>query len=112
MQTAVLRSPLSICVMEDAESGKGYIGCYDGGAFGLPVTSENKDAALLFLAYIGQDSVQPDWAVAAPRITNAATYDDPEVIAMDKKLTATTRWSRMTGICLQVLRLSVPRSGA
>ena len=38
---------------------KGYIGYYDGGAFGLPVTSKNKEAALLFLQYIGQDSVQP-----------------------------------------------------
>lgn len=79
-------------VMEDAESGKGYIGCYNGGAFGLPATFENKDAS--------------------PRITNTATYDDPEVIAMDQELTATTRCSRTTGICLQALRLSAPRSDA
>jgi multiple sugar transport system substrate-binding protein len=78
--------PLSKGVMEDAESGKGYVGYYDGGAFGLPVTSKNKEASLLFLQYIGQDSVQPDWAVAAPRITNTATYDDPKVLEMDKKL--------------------------
>ena len=78
--------PVSPGVMEDAEAGKGYIGYYDGGAFGLPVTSKNKKAALLFLQYIGQDSVQGDWAVAAPRITNKATYDDPKVVEMDKKL--------------------------
>jgi multiple sugar transport system substrate-binding protein len=78
--------PVEPGVMEDAEAGKGYIGYYDGGAFGLPVTSKNKEAALLFLQYIGQDSVQADWAVAAPRITNTATYDDPKVIEMDKKL--------------------------
>ena len=78
--------PLEPGVLEDAESGKGYIGYYDGGAFGLPVTSKNKEAALLFLQFIGQDSVQGDWAVAAPRITNTATYDDPKVIEMDKKL--------------------------
>ena len=64
-------------VLEDVEAGNGYIGYYDGGAFGMPVTSKNKEAALLFLQYIGQDSVQPGWAVAAPRITNTATYDDP-----------------------------------
>ena len=52
----------------------------------VPVTSKNQEAALLFLQYIGQDSVQADWAVAAPRITNTATYDDPEVVAMDAKL--------------------------
>ena len=78
--------PLAPGVLEEAEAGKGYIGYYDGGAFGLPVTSKNKEAALLFLQYIGQDSVQGDWAVAAPRITNTSTYDDPKVIEMDKKL--------------------------
>ena len=37
------------------KSGKGYIGYYDGGAFGLPVTSKNKEASLLFLEYIGAE---------------------------------------------------------
>jgi multiple sugar transport system substrate-binding protein len=78
--------PLSQGVMADAESGKGYIGYYDGGAFGVPVTSKNKEAAVLFLQYIGQDEVQPKWAVAAPRITNKATYDSPEVKEMNGKL--------------------------
>ncbi len=78
--------PLSDGVMADAEAGKGYIGYYDGGAFGLPVSSKNQEAALLFLEFIGQNEVQPDWAVAAPRITNTATYDDPKVVEMDKKL--------------------------
>lgn len=78
--------PLEPGVLEDAESGKGYIGYYDGGAFGLPVTSKNKEAALLFLQYMGQNDVQPDWAVAAPRITNTATFDDPKVKEMDGKL--------------------------
>lgn len=72
--------------MADAESGKGYIGYYDGGAFGVPVSSKNADAALLFLEFIGQNEVQADWAVAAPRITKTATYADPKVIAMDKTL--------------------------
>lgn len=78
--------PVSDGVMADAESGKGYIGYYDGGAFGLPVTSKNKEAALLFLEYIGQDSLQAPWAVAGSRITNTATYDDPAVKELDKKL--------------------------
>ena len=30
--------------------------------------------------------MQPDWAIAAPRITNTSTYDDPEVKAMDAKV--------------------------
>ncbi len=78
--------PLSPGVLEDAESGKGYIGYYDGGAFGLPVTSKNKEASLLFLEYIAQNDVQADWAVAGSRITNTATYDDPKVQDLDKKL--------------------------
>ena len=71
--------------MADAEAGKGYIGYYDGGAFGIPVTSKNKEAALLLLQYIGQDSVQADWAVAGSRIANTSTYDDPKVKEMDAK---------------------------
>ncbi|EYD75997.1 N-Acetyl-D-glucosamine ABC transport system, sugar-binding protein [Rubellimicrobium mesophilum DSM 19309] len=78
--------PVEPGVMEAAESGNGYIGYYDGGAFGVPVTSKNQEAALLFLEYIGQNSVQADWAVAAPRITNTATYDDAKVQEMDASL--------------------------
>jgi len=78
--------PLEPGILEEAEAGKGYIGYYDGGAFGIPVTSKNKEAALLFLQYIGQDSVQGPWAVAGSRITNTATYDDPAVQELDKKL--------------------------
>lgn len=78
--------PTEPAVLAEVKAGKGYLGYYDGGAFGLPVTSKNKEASLLFLQFIGQDSVQPDWAVAAPRITNTATYDDPKIIDMDKKL--------------------------
>ena len=78
--------PVEPGVMEDAESGKGYIGYYDGGAFGIPITSKNQEASLLFLQYIGQDSVQGPWAVAGSRITNTATYDDPAVQDLDKKL--------------------------
>ena len=57
-KVGVALPPVEPGVMEDAEAGKGYIGYYDGGAFGIPVTSKNKEAALLFLQYIGQDSVQ------------------------------------------------------
>jgi len=85
-KVGVALPPVEPGVIEDAETGKGYIGYYDGGAFGLPVTSKNKEATLLFLQYIGQDSVQSEWAVAAPRITNTSTYNDPKVADMDKKL--------------------------
>ena len=78
--------PLAEGVLEDAESGEGYIGYYDGGAFGLPVTSKNQDAALLFLQFMALPEVQEQWAVAAPRITLTSTYDAPEVQALDAEL--------------------------
>ncbi len=84
-KVGVALPPLEPGVLEAAESGKGYIGYYDGGAFGIPHSSKNKDAALLFLEYIAQPSVQADWAVAGSRITHQATYDDPKVIAQDAK---------------------------
>ena len=72
-------------VMADAEAGKGYIGYYDGGAFGIPHSSKNKEAALLWLQYIGGPDVQADWAVAGSRIVHQKTYDDPKIKAQDAK---------------------------
>ena len=77
--------PMNDGVMADAEAGKGYIGYYDGGAFGIPYSSKRKDAALLWLEYIGQPSVQADWALAGSRVVHQATYDDPKVLAQDAK---------------------------
>ena len=78
--------PLAEGVMEAAEKGEGYIGYYDGGAFGLPTTSKNQDAALLFLQFMALPEVQEEWAVAAPRITLTSTYDAPKVKALDEEL--------------------------
>jgi multiple sugar transport system substrate-binding protein len=72
-------------VMDDAKSGKGYIGYYDGGAFGLPISSKNPKCALLWMQFIGQESVQADWAVAGSRIVMNSTYDDPKVKEVDAK---------------------------
>lgn len=75
--------PLGEGVLEEAQAGEGYIGYYDGGAFGIPHSSNNKEAALLFLQFIGQESVQPEWAVAGGRIVMESTYDDPLVVEAD-----------------------------
>ncbi len=85
-KVGVALPPLEDGIEAGVEAGKGYIGYYDGGAFGIPQSSKNKEAAMLFLEFIGQNEVQPDWAVAAPRVTNKATYDDPKVQEMDAKL--------------------------
>jgi len=85
-KVGVALPPVEPGVMDQAASGAGYIGYYDGGAFGIPHSSKNKKAALLWLQYIGQESVQADWALAGSRITHKATYDDPKVQAQDKKV--------------------------
>jgi multiple sugar transport system substrate-binding protein len=77
--------PVSEGVMEAAADGSGYIGYYDGGSFGLPVSSKNQQCTLLWLQYIGQESVQADWAVAGSRIVMESTYDDPKVQEVDAK---------------------------
>lgn len=78
--------PTAEGVIDDAKAGKGYIGYYDGGAFGIPHSSKNKEAALLWLQYIGQESVQADWAVAGARVVMNSTFDDPKVLEQDKKV--------------------------
>ncbi len=84
-KVGVTLPPTAEGVMEAAAAGEGYIGYYDGGAFGIPHSSKNQEAALLWLQYIGQPSVQADWAVAGSRVVHQATYDDPKVQAQDAK---------------------------
>ena len=78
--------PLSDGVMDQAEAGEGYIGYYDGGAFGLPVTSKNQDASLLFLQFMALPEVQEEWAIAGSRITLDSTYDAPKVQEVNEEL--------------------------
>ncbi len=85
-KVGVALPPTAEGVIADAEAGKGYIGYYDGGAFGIPHSSKNKEATLLFLQFIGQESVQPDWALAGGRIVMNSTFDDPKIIARDKEV--------------------------
>lgn len=75
--------PTAEGVMEEAEAGEGYIGYYDGGAFGIPHSSNNIEATLLWLQFIGQPSVQPEWAAAGSRIVHQATFSDPLIAELD-----------------------------
>jgi multiple sugar transport system substrate-binding protein len=77
--------PLSDGVLDAAKAGKGYVGYYDGGAFGIPVTSKNQEATMLWLQYIGLPEVQADWALAGSRITHNATFDDPKITDSNTK---------------------------
>jgi multiple sugar transport system substrate-binding protein len=72
-------------VLEDSKSGKGYLGYYDGGAFGVPATSNNINCSILFQQYHGQESVQAKWAAAGGRVVMESTYSDPIVQEIDEK---------------------------
>jgi multiple sugar transport system substrate-binding protein len=78
--------PLAEGVLDQAGAGEGYIGYYDGGAFGLPITSQNQEAAMLWLQFVGLPEVQADWAVAAARVTHTATFSDPKIIEANAKV--------------------------
>jgi multiple sugar transport system substrate-binding protein len=78
--------PTAPGVMEEAAAGEGYIGYYDGGAFGIPHSSNNKEATLLWLQYIGQPAVQAQWATQGARIVHTATFDDALVKAQDARV--------------------------
>ena len=78
--------PLAPGILEDAKGGSGYIGYYDGGAFGIPHSSNNKKAALLWLQYIGQPSVQTEWTLATGRVVHKATLEIPAVVEMDRRI--------------------------
>jgi len=75
--------PTAEGVMEEIEGGEGYLGYYDGGAFGMPHSSNNKEATLLWLQFIAQESVQAEWAVAGSRVVMDSTFADPLVMEFD-----------------------------
>ena len=82
-KVAVALPPLHDGVLQEAEKGKGYIGYYDGGAFGISKSSKQKEAALLWLQFIGQPSVQAEWTIKSVGVTHSATLNDPAVKAQD-----------------------------
>lgn len=82
----VAMPPMNEGVMAAAEAGEGYIGYYDGGAFGMSYSSNNQEATLLWLQFTGLEEVQPQWAIAGSRIVMESTYDDPMIKEIDAKI--------------------------
>ena len=72
--------------MEDAKSGKGYIGYYDGGALGIPHSSKNKEAAWLFAQWVARKEWQGEFAKLGTRVVRKSTFDDPIVKDLDPKM--------------------------
>jgi len=85
-KVGVALPPTTVGVIEDALTGKGYLGYYDGGAFGIPYSSKNKKAALLWLQYLGQPAIQPEWAINSSRVVHLSTFDNPVVREQNKRL--------------------------
>jgi multiple sugar transport system substrate-binding protein len=85
-KVGVALPPTAPGVIEDATTGAGYLGYYDGAAFGIPTGSTNQQATLLWLQYLGQPAVQAAWAVNSGRVVHLSTFDDPLVQAQNVKL--------------------------
>jgi len=85
-KTGAALPPLEPGVLDDVVRGEGYIGYYDGGAYGIPVGSKNKEAAALWLQFYSSPLVQTDWAIAAGRVTHQATFSDPALMKLDEGL--------------------------
>jgi len=73
-------------VMDDINAGKGYLGYYDGGAFGIPVSSKNPEAAMLFLQFVARKEWAPEFAVLAARVVRKSTFDSDLIKDMDPKV--------------------------
>ena len=78
--------PTAPGVMDEAKAAKGYIGYYNGGALGIPVSSKNKEAAFLWLQWMARKDFQGDFAAAASRIVRKSTFEDPKVLELDPKV--------------------------
>jgi multiple sugar transport system substrate-binding protein len=85
-QVGVALPPTEAGVIEEVMMGQGYLGYYDGSAFSIPQASPNKEAALLWLQYLGRPAIQPEWAATSSRVVHLSTFDDPLVRSQDKKL--------------------------
>ena len=83
-KVGVMQPPTGPGVLTQAASGNGYIGYFDGGAYGIPHSSKNKEATLLWLQFVAQSEVQADWAAAGGRITHYSTFNDPKIKEMDQ----------------------------
>lgn len=85
-KVGVALPPTAPGVMEDATVGTGYLGYYDGAAFGIPISSQNQEAALLWLQYLTQPGIQAEWAIESGRVVHLSTFDDPRVRDQDRLL--------------------------
>ena len=85
-KVGVALPPTAPGVMEDAAVGTGYLGYYDGAAFGIPASSQNRQAALLWLQYLAQPALQAEWAIESGRVVHLSTFDEQQVRQQDQRI--------------------------
>jgi multiple sugar transport system substrate-binding protein len=78
--------PTAPGVLDEVEGGTGYIGYYDGGALGIPHSSKNKEAALLFMQWVTRKEFAPDFAAAGARIVRESTFDSQRIQELDPEV--------------------------
>lgn len=76
--------PAASDVMDEIYAGKGDLGYYDGAAFGIPVSSGNKEAALLFLQFVTRKEWAPEFAARAGRVVRKSSFASERVKEMDQ----------------------------
>ncbi len=75
--------PVSIRALTENGSGNGYIGYSKIGAFGIPHASKNREAAFLWLQYLGQPSLQLDCSLKTGSIVHDSVLKHPRLEALD-----------------------------
>lgn len=75
-KVAVTLPPTLPGVLEEAEARKGYIGYYDGGAFGIPYSSRQKGAAWLFMQWATRKEVAVDFGKKALAVVRKSALNE------------------------------------
>ena len=73
-------------VMSEAVRGLGYIGYYDGGAFGIPVSSRKKEAAWLFIQFATRKEWGPEFAGLSGAVCRKSTFASSKIKALNEKM--------------------------
>lgn len=77
--------PTDPASLNNAQSGSGYIGFYDGGSYSIPITSQKAEAALLWLQFLGDRMNQEQKTMKTGAIVHKSTLTSDRIKAFDHK---------------------------
>ena len=89
-------NPTAPGILEEARY-KGYIGYVDIGGFGIPAKAKHKEAALLFVQFVGLPFYQLDPSIPHTNVVHLSTFDNPEIKKRDEELGGYFRVQRNYG---------------